>query len=614
MLKTVTRITIYQSLVGGKENAPNFRPLAMQFYSCHSAMIDMTWDNTTQKAQIIIPARIRDIGAVEYNLDDFKSIDSNIFTQNIEGAIAGLNSGHLDPLKQGTGNRLLKNTVSKIINDKYSIINTYQNLNQGKNYNTSGFRNNPLIQRGDIIVIQLGYIMLNKDNNTVFNTIASYAPISTGEGGSNVGFPNELSSKLPPSYAANIGGTFEVDYRWQPYNRAYQFKGYISKTGINNEGNIQIDCEDFMYLFNRARIPNMKYDPNDKKAPNGKGWTINDIITDMITGSRGPTMSGIQNIDQLPLSVIQPTKLNGANGLTPDLNSFLDVDTSLNFNTTLGTIALQNATIGQVFQTLKDDYGMQVFFRPNTDFIVCSPFVYNNYDANNPFVINSKRTSSDNVPSLGQEEFTFIMGNWSSQSDVENVDFIPSTLRGKYTFKNQQNIIKSNLEFRKSDDQLVGVNVKSIFKLDSKLGGSEVFTGDGRKKKKLIEHVRHVGPVGGTDLTTIYLVTSETMGNADSSYPILKSDGTVNVDNLNIAMDNWGWNFLSKINYTGLYGNIVVAGYPYIQFSDVVNIVDLSFPERSGRYYVKGVTYNASVEEGYTQTIKLDYKIPNRNI
>ena len=599
MLQAVVRITVYQSTKQDKTNtalkvdgqsAPfnNLRNRVFQFYRVISANIDSSWDNIIQKAQVVLPRRMRFIHSMEYSESDYLNLKPSIFTKNIETT---LNSKPLSP----------EYTLDLSNSNRYSLINYNNSVNNGFNYDKDLFRVNPLIQRGDLIVIQLGYVMGDKEELSKYNTIEY--------GNEKIHlFDSGFAKPLPTDYAKsgnlNIGTTnevFDINNRWKPYNRGFQFKGYVSKTSINNDGNILLDCEDYMYIFNRAKIPNKVYDPNAKNKY-GKNWTLNKIFDDML--------GSVVNINDLPIPVIQPVGVGGI----PIENSAGYIDFSLNHDCQLPIIKTENATIGDVFRKIKDDFNIPICFRPNTDYLVATPFVYNDfaYDPKTQAHVEANYTHDDgftlNAPSLGQEEFLFITGIWSPDNENAAIKYLNDTGVNAPSgiLRNRQNIISSDLEFKRTNDQFVGATVKSQFKIDSvKTTGEPVKTNDDRPVKTPQEHSVHVGDYGGTEYTFFFLVTSETK---------VVKNGVVDKGALDKAMKDHGKMLLDQKNYTGLYGSFKTFGYPYVQFSDIVTIVDLSFPERNGRYYVKKVIYNADVQQGITQEIHLDYKLPDKKL
>lgn len=637
MLKTTARITIYQSQSPESLTSDNigiFQPIAMQFYSYNSAEINGSWDQQTQTAKVVLPRRIVSIGAVNYSFNDYDNLSPNTFTQNIQAQICNGATGFSKPLKVSSFIPLIYNkiipsaTYSLIYNSNINNGNQYINGSLGPNITGSDeentdatYRSNGLIQHGDMIVIQLGYIIEDGFGGSLdtitYGNVANFLPTF-------ISAENIMSQPLPANLAYEEAnqGFFNINNRWKPYNRGYQFRGYVDKIGINKEGNVEINCQDIMYLFNRAKFPNAVYNPSGPSngiqpydyfnSRETHGWTVNNIIIDSIVG-KGNESQGIQNFNYLPRQVI-PSTVNGIpvpNSITVEYNENIDM--------LVGKITTTNAAIGDLFKTLKNDYNIPCFFRPNTNILVTTPFVYNQQVTTPGKVSGVGYTKDPGSP--GQEEFTFIMGQWSAQNEkiLMNQGFLRTAPSG--TYKNTQNIIHSDLEFKYTFDQPVSAIVKSIYKTDAiETPDQGASTADGRKRKNLIEHSISIGDAGGVQYTFFYLVTkanaksgSSTI-NPGSPQNIFNADGSINLTNLTRAMSDYGYMMLSHVNYEGFYGSFTTYGYPYVQFCDIVNIVDFSFPERSGKFYTKQVIYKADVANGITQQIFLDYKIPNTNI
>ena len=344
---------------------------------------------------------------------------------------------------------------------------------------------------------------------------------------------------------------------------------------------------------------------NYVSTTNLSGWTLNNIIYNML--------ENVINVNELPLPVIQAvdadTGIPKPKYIQVLINPYIDMQ--------VGKLTLQNATIGNVFQKLKDDYNIPIYFYPNTDIIITTPFVYNSEITKPGGAINGTQIGYTNDPaSIGQEEFTFIMGEWSLNAEtlLKQQGFLKASTPAGF-YRNKQNIIKNNLEFRHTDDQPVGAVIKSIFRTDAQPYQGPVTTKDGRTRKELVEHSIHIGDYGGLDFTFFYLATrSDVDTNIYNSSDPIFINGKLNLNNLTKAMKDFGWMQLSHVNYTGFFGSITIQGYGYVRFCDIINIVDFSFPERSSRYYVKKVITKGDVNSGVEQEIFLDYKLPNKNI
>lgn len=584
MLQPVIRITIYQNFSDDELSTISVKPLALQIYSVVNLEAKQSWEEMIQTAEFTIPKGVEKIGYVEYSYEDYFTMRETIFTKNIETAI-----------KNNIKDRYLTIKQSPTTPAAISLINKSRTINTDKNgIDIRGYRINPLIKRQDMIIIQCGYLTYDK-NGAIFSTIDS----------GNVGLSNKFSQKLPDDLNKvtnnlTFSNNFNIDNRWKAYNRGILFKGYITSLDVDNDNNIVVKCQDYMYLFTKATLPNSKreYNPGDpiwnQNSPSFKsGWNVNNIILDCL--------DNITNSATLPKAVIQPT-IDGI----PALNLKGTINVDRNQDIRLGKIIVPNqirVTVYDVLRCMNEDYGINVFFRPNTDIICASPFVYNSY------AVDFGKKENELTPSVGQEQFLFITGNWTE--DGANVAleylksntniFIPKVATGEW-LRNTQNVISTNLEFRRTEDNIVGGVVKSIYLLDYTSGDdtNDVTTKDARKRKKPKELSKHVGNVGGTQYTWFYLI--------DSSKNKIKTQAELETE-----MVNFGNYKLRQTNYTGLYGSFTTYGYPYVNMCDVITFIDLSNPERNGRYYVKSVTYMASTNNGLTQEIYIDYRIPDTN-
>lgn len=134
-----------------------------------------------------------------------------------------------------------------------------------------------------------------------------------------------------------------------------------------------------------------------------------------------------------------------------------------------------------------------------------------------------------------------------------------------YTFSFQHDIISHDLEYRKKED--VRIKVKAI---------SNYSNG----KKETVE----LGDSDGEEHTLNYY-------NVDIS--TLKARAEAEID---------------KLKYEGYRGKFLTFGMPKVSHGDVVNIKDIEYPERSGKFFVDSVKTTISSNGGLRQEIKLGPK------
>lgn len=536
---------------------PNLSPIDQQyqilnFNTFNSITVDRSWDNLTQTANIILPRKL-------------KKVVGNLYDVNITQ-----NEGQPIVHDENIINDLTKPGVSLI-----SPLIGYPTFGPDGTF----YKINPLISIGDIITISIGYIIRN-------NGAPEVDTVEEG-GGNQIVYTinnNQIVSNNSPDGVRNL-----------------IFYGYVTKLDILQDGNISIGCEDYMYYLKRAAIPNNTFHANDPiaakkynqvdpiKFTNKKGWSINAILSDMLESPMsyiangvqqiqgGGTSSGIQNASTLPT----PLYAKGEQSTTVYLNNGLAVvspsfDINSNIDTVLGDIGVGNATVGKVLEQLKNDYEIPSYFVYNfatastvNAKLYCSTFKYK--DRNTEQLINATGSNALNRPTCQWNKFTF-----------------------------GENIIDSKLEWKNTEDLQVGALVKTLYYLtDTKDDGSAVTTKRSKKKKKrTIDLAIPVGDANGTLYTFFYLTSNATY--TDSDLTQLKAD-----------MYNFGLNKLNEVHYTGYFGSFTTFGYPYIEFGDIIYIEDPLFSERNGTYFVKRVVYNADFETGLTQTITIDFKIPD---
>ena len=69
---------------------------------------------------------------------------------------------------------------------------------------------------------------------------------------------------------------------------------------------------------------------------------------------------------------------------------------------------------------------------------------------------------------------------------------------------------------------------------------------------------------------------------------------------LTVLLERW----LPNLHYTGFKGSFVTFGESIVRHGDIAKLTDLKFPERDGKYSIKGVQVDFGVN-GYRQTIDL---------
>ncbi len=556
MLQSKSVINIYQG-VNFNDTLDSSKQTyqVLKFTDFNNIEVNSSWDCLEQTAKVVIPRKIR----------------------RVWGDILDINY-----VPTGT------DILNDLTDPYYSFIGYNSALAEslglsGSNFTPGGatyYRTNPLIRVGDVITIQLGYIIRN--NNTELDTIGFYTtPLFPGgmdtlRGGGNFNglFVND-ANEIQATPDRNGDGSDMIFY------------GYITGLNIGIDGNITIDCEDFMWYLKKARIPSKLYQSNDKKAgalyasindikgdffTNPKGYSINSILYDMvgndpntnnvldIVSNDNPvasnTKSGIQNLSKLPIPINVDSKsdktINGQTLYIPNINIYNNIDTII------GDVDISNATVYTFLKKLKEEYEIPSFFLRDTSglpALYCSTFVY------------------DNRVEQRQNNFS--------------------------QFQFGTNIIDSNLEWKDNSTINAGAIIKSIY-----LQGLTASNNDPiitrrnpvKQKKKAFDIPVAVGDPNGPQYTFFYTTSNSTIVNSDRK-------------TIEAAMRKWGEQQLNKVAYTGYYGTFTTFLYPYVSWGDIIYISDPNIPERQGYYFVKRVITRANFDEGCIQEITLDFKL-----
>lgn len=615
MLRSKSIIKIYQSSGGYKDPLPG----NLQNYQCllftdfNSITVDSSWDNLASTAKFIIPRKVRKV---------IGTLIGQPTTTN--GTISD------NPLAQIINQSIKENIPEAfIINDltlpTYRFVTydptvgTYSVSNGGipdsqftKSYKPDKngkqepyYRTNPLIQVGDIVTIQLGYII--GTNPDEIDTTGSYNVNYLSGNLNNNGIQTLIQGGNNPD---KDNKNFYINYiddlsRIQNSgditdNRDLIFYGYISKVSISIDGNVTVDCEDYMWYLKKARVPNKIYHTKDAAAgafyqqlnannsalnipqnantnytcfSNPGGYSINSMLADMVLSpisfstnnnqlQQGNTVSGIQNIISLPLPLFVNDSTNQTiNGL-PLANPVLDI--YANIDTIIGDVELSNnATVYNFLKKIKDDYEIPSFFNIQftgtgsnvqmVPFLYCSTYVY-----------------EDRLSQRLSEFNQFIFGT---------------------------NIIESNLEWKDNSTLNAGAIIKSHYLegTENVETGTVQTTKTGKPKKKAAPIPVQCGDPTGPQFSFWYTT---------SNLSIIKGDKAT----IKKSMVEWGLKQLQKVTYTGFYGIFTKFLYPYVKWGDVIYISDPLIPERNGFYYVKKVVTKANFSDGLIQEVTIDYK------
>ena len=418
--------------------------------------------------------------------------------------------------------------------------------------------NNAILNRGDIIAIIPKYSYFDDKNNLITTT-------------HNVG---SNSIKLSPR--DETGTSFEIEQKnGKSINyseiekdtngpRSQIFVGYI--TEIKSGFDVEIKVQDYMYFFQSLRITDKTFLAskwNVITKEKGRDSMMEHLLIDAsnlyLDNTNENKLKPIWYDDNIQTFKIENFKF----GLTSSNENYL-IGQNNQIDAQVGDIVCQNATLGMVLKELKDRYGMKPFFYSNSNWLNILPF---KYDPNS--------VSLDDA--YGYQTFVF---------------------------KFQENIISSNLYYRKAEDIVAGAFVKTIYKEQKTLGagGEVVKTKTGKPKTKNTPVGVHVGEYGGVTFTFLY--TRE----------VDKPKNKQEQSELDLKLKAFGEQQLQENIYTGYYGSFTTFGYPYIRHGDIVQIKDDIYPERDGFYRVKKVRSYGGADTGLRQEITIDIKYDVKKI
>lgn len=172
------------------------------------------------------------------------------------------------------------------------------------------------------------------------------------------------------------------------------------------------------------------------------------------------------------------------------------------------------------------------------------------------------------------------------------------TVEHKFGF--QENIIDSDLEYKRKDDILLSARVRNY--ITETVGTKK--DGSPKTRKRRLEVL--VAFEFGKRVSYI----------KETNKPLPENKGGERRDfffvgaTTNAELISLGFKQLEKYVYTGFRGSFTTFGIPYVKYGDNVILNDNVLPERNGTYKVRKVEYTGGVS-GDRQKITLDYMIPD---
>ena len=306
------------------------------------------------------------------------------------------------------------------------------------------------------------------------------------------------------------------------------------------------------------------------------------------------------------------------------------IDVSTNQPFWMGDWNIENtASLYDVLDKLSTEYGLHPYF-PDLG-------AYPNVGDQPSGVVQQKDTINSDGTTTFNDWTNLVNYKLNLGTQVYNPCIRPANL---FTFNFQQNIISSNLEYKRKDDIVAGAYVKGWTKTlcdkngdpvenvaDAKLVIKNVPSGIVYKayRTQTKGAAVTVGDLGGIMYTFMY---TNQMGTTSKNYlgsPISPNQTAIGATIIGKdgkpalipdkatynAMRQFGQAQLNKYHYSGYKGSFTTFGYPFVRVGDLVNITDNLFKERNGVYVVKGVKYNVTPEGGARQEITIDYKAGN---
>lgn len=304
------------------------------------------------------------------------------------------------------------------------------------------------------------------------------------------------------------GDTITINFGYYYYDKlgnefrelAYRpiFEGYI--TEVISKMPVELHCEDNMWKLKQLPATNKTYSATTT-------WEA--MLKDMLQGT-GFTV----------------------NALT---------------STTIGELRVENETVAQVIQRVRNDYHLEAYFRGTE--LRCGSKVYIDTEA------------------------------------VTNV------------FAFQQNIISDDLTYKRKDDIILSAICYSVNKFELT---TQTKTGKTKTKSERLEILIYWDKKQQKFLYREKPYPENVEGERRTLY----------VSNATNAADLYQKcvPLLKRYFYTGFRGKFVTFGMPYVKQGDNVIIKDPILPERNGKYKVKGVNYSGGIN-GHRQEIILDYLI-----
>lgn len=213
----------------------------------------------------------------------------------------------------------------------------------------------------------------------------------------------------------------------------------------------------------------------------------------------------------------------------------------------------------------------------------------------NSLIMSENETIATFLAKLKKDAFifTYFRGNTLRVGRTIYVDEEAKTK----TFEFQNNIISSDLSFKRIDDLILSAVATNH--IQEQTGTTK----DGSTKTKNTRIEVLVTLQNGKVVSKSIKAGDKPESTDGERRTFTFLEAKTENDLITLATEA-----LKKYYYSGLKGKFTTFGTPYVQFGDQCKIINNKLPEQNGTYKIKGVEYSGGIE-GMRQIIELDYKV-----
>jgi hypothetical protein len=423
-------------------------------------------------------------------------------------------------------------------------------------------------KNGELINLTVrDYAFRGYDNELVYNLITPIEMIQN---------PEKLLVK-EPIFAIGDLVTTQITYlnphtnKPEPGREMFTITSII--TGLKLEDKLEIEIANIGYLFKSIIFPNM--------VINGEAELVS-IIKDRLA----------ETVKKYPQII--------------KINDFM-VD-SLKFNSQM--IVTGNLSFAQFLNNLKEKYNLLPYFINDT--FVWPYLTQVQKDYTDKYLLNDEKNSI-----LKEQAKIFRMNGYKDKTKQINANIIN---RNNLQYKTTDNVKLSAIVSNTYDTEAGGITKDGYAKTKKKK--ISVYIEFDKKNNDLLNSIKD-GKIKlnqiknlSENIVILYGNDGKRTGNEIDSKGIQKEDGerrtfvdpsSKNTNDLII----FGLQELQKYYYNGYRGDFETFGEPVTFIGDIIELQDISHPEKNGFYRVKGVETSFG-SGGYRQKITLDIKVQNK--